>query len=104
MYCRARRLAKKRLKERGRRARAGWHSSHQGYTDHDNPFGDAALTDAFVWGKKLAKLGPSTATPEELERINRQTQIENKIELEKVPPSECVTVSMLCRIVKVYRC
>lgn len=26
-----------------------------GYTNEDNPFGDAALTERFVWGKKIEK-------------------------------------------------
>ncbi|CAH0764067.1 unnamed protein product, partial [Diatraea saccharalis] len=81
---RARRLKEKQEKERKRRERMGWDNEYQCYTNQDNPFGDSALTNTFVWTKKLAKEGVKTVSREELEALNRQKQLENKIELEKV--------------------
>ncbi|KAJ8737930.1 hypothetical protein PYW08_000525 [Mythimna loreyi] len=81
---RARRLREKQEKERKRRERMGWDNEYQCYTNQDNPFGDSALTNTFVWTKKLAKEGVKTVSREELEALNRQKQLENKIELEKV--------------------
>ncbi|RVE52955.1 hypothetical protein evm_002432 [Chilo suppressalis] len=81
---RARRLQEKQEKERKRRERMGWDNEYQCYTNQDNPFGDSALTNTFVWTKKLAKEGVKTVSREELEAFNRQKQLENKIELEKV--------------------
>ncbi|KAL0820034.1 hypothetical protein ABMA28_005993 [Loxostege sticticalis] len=81
---RARRLKEKQEKERKRRERMGWDNEYQCYTNQDNPFGDSALTHTFVWTKKLAKEGVKTVSRDELEASNRQKQLENKIELEKV--------------------
>ncbi|XP_039759539.1 cactin [Pararge aegeria] len=81
---RARRLGEKQEKERKRRERMGWDNEYQCYTNQDNPFGDSALTHTFVWSKKLAKEGVKTVSHDELEALNRQKQMENKIELEKV--------------------
>ncbi|CAK1553138.1 unnamed protein product [Leptosia nina] len=81
---RARRLKEKQEKERKRRERMGWDNEYQCYTNQDNPFGDSALTNTFVWSKKLAKEGVKTVSRNELEALNRQKQLENKIELEKV--------------------
>lgn len=81
---RARRLREKADKERRRRERMGWEGEYQCYTDQDNPFGDSGLTNTFVWGKKLARDGIQTVSREQLETLNRQKQLENKIELEKV--------------------
>ncbi|XP_045777802.1 cactin [Maniola jurtina] len=81
---RARRLREKQEKERKRRERMGWDNEYQCYTNQDNPFGDSALTHTFVWSKKLAKEGVKTVSRDELEALNRQKQMENKIELEKV--------------------
>ncbi|CAG4948098.1 unnamed protein product [Colias eurytheme] len=81
---RARRLREKQEKERKRRERMGWDNEYQCYTNQDNPFGDSALTNTFVWSKKLAKEGVKTVSRDELEALNRQKQLENKIELEKV--------------------
>ncbi|XP_075981537.1 cactin, spliceosome C complex subunit [Anticarsia gemmatalis] len=81
---RARRLKEKQEKERKRRERMGWDNEYQCYTNQDNPFGDSALTNTFVWGKKLAKEGVKNVSRDELEALNRQKQLENKIELEKV--------------------
>ncbi|CAG5055700.1 unnamed protein product [Parnassius apollo] len=81
---RARRLREKQEKERKRRERMGWDTEYQCYTNQDNPFGDSALTHTFVWTKKLAKEGVKNVSRDELEALNRQKQLENKIELEKV--------------------
>lgn len=81
---RARRLREKQEKERKRRERMGWDNEYQCYTNQDNPFGDSALTNTFVWTKKLAKEGVKSVSRDELEALNRQKQLENKIELEKV--------------------
>ncbi|XP_049876850.1 cactin [Pectinophora gossypiella] len=81
---RARRLREKQEKERKRRERMGWDNEYQCYTNQDNPFGDSALTNTFVWSKKLAKEGVKNVSRDELEALNRQKQLENKIELEKV--------------------
>lgn len=62
----------------------GWDNEYQCYTNQDNPFGDSALTHTFVWTKKLAKEGVKTVSRDELDALNRQKQLENKIELEKV--------------------
>lgn len=81
---RARRLKEKQAKEFKRRERMGWDNEYQHYTNQDNPFGDAHLTSTFVWSKKLEKKGMKGIGTEELEMINRQKQMENKAELEKV--------------------
>lgn len=81
---RSRRVKEKQFKEQKRRERMGWDTEYQHYTNQDNPFGDSHLTSTFVWGKKLEKHGQQNATAEELEVINRQKQLENKNELEKV--------------------
>lgn len=81
---RGRRLLEKQIKENKRRERMGWDTEYQHYTNQDNPFGDAHLTSTFVWNKKLEKKGLKGMPTEELEIINRQKQMENKSELEKV--------------------
>lgn len=81
---RARRLREKQAKEVKRRERMGWDTEYQHYTNQDNPFGDAHLTSTFVWSKKLEEKGMTNIPTEELEIINRQKQLENKAELEKV--------------------
>lgn len=81
---RARRLREKQAKEYKRRERMGWDNEYQHYTNQDNPFGDAHLTSTFVWKKKLEKTGLKDVSTDELEIINRQKQMENKAELEKV--------------------
>ena len=81
---RVRRLAKKEEKERRRKERMGWDNEYLHYTNTDNPFGDHSLLDTFMWKKKLEKDGMKDITREDLERINRLKQEENKRELEKV--------------------
>lgn len=81
---RARRLREKQAKELKRRERMGWDTEYQHYTNDDNPFGDANLTSTFVWQRKLEVKGLKNLRDEEIEMINRQKQMENRIELEKV--------------------
>lgn len=81
---RSRRLREKQAKELKRRERMGWDNEYQHYTNEDNPFGDANLTSTFVWKKKLEEKGLQNLRDEEIEIINRQKQMENKAELEKV--------------------
>lgn len=81
---RARRLREKQAKEMKRRERMGWDTEYQHYTNDDNPFGDANLTSTFVWKKKLEQKGLQNLREEEIEIINRQKQLENRMELEKV--------------------
>ncbi|XP_055303005.1 splicing factor Cactin [Sitodiplosis mosellana] len=81
---RARRLKEKQAKELKRRERMGWDTEYQHYTNEDNPFGDANLTSTFMWKKKLEQKGLDNLREEEVEIINRQKQLENKAELEKV--------------------
>lgn len=81
---RLRRLLKKEAKERKRKQRMGWDKDYLHYTNSDNPFGDANILSTFVWNKKLSKEGLTNVTREELERRNREKQMENKAELEKV--------------------
>lgn len=81
---RTRRLREKQAKELKRRERMGWDTEYQHYTNDDNPFGDANLTSTFVWKKKLEQKGLNDLRDEEIEIINRQKQMENKAELEKV--------------------
>ena len=65
---RARRLAKKLIKEQKRKDKLGWGDEHLGYTNIDNPFSDPNLTDTFVWGKKLEKEGQTNVPLTQLER------------------------------------
>jgi len=81
---RQRRVAKKEGKERKRKERMGWDPEHLHYTNTDNPFGDHDLLGTFVWKKKLEKEGMNELSKDDLERINRLKQEENKRELEKV--------------------
>ncbi|KAH8039958.1 hypothetical protein HPB51_009214 [Rhipicephalus microplus] len=54
---RLRRLAKKEAKERKRKAEMGWDEEYLGYTNTDNPFGDANLLKSFKWEKKYEREG-----------------------------------------------
>ncbi|CAN8029528.1 unnamed protein product [Ixodes persulcatus] len=81
---RLRRLAKKEAKERKRKAQMGWDEEYLGYTNTDNPFGDANLLKSFKWEKKFEKEGLKNAAEEEIERRNRLKLEENRRELEKV--------------------
>ncbi|CAH3023461.1 unnamed protein product [Porites evermanni] len=81
---RARRLAKKEAKERKKRKEMGWDDEYLGYTNTDNPFGDAHLLENFVWQKKREKDGEQHLKEEEIRRREKQRQQEAKRELEKV--------------------
>uniref|UniRef100_A0A023FN75 Splicing factor Cactin n=1 Tax=Amblyomma cajennense TaxID=34607 RepID=A0A023FN75_AMBCJ len=81
---RLRRLAKKEAKERKRKAEMGWDEEYLGYTNTDNPFGDANLLKSFKWEKKYEREGLKNVSEEELERRNRLKLEENRRELEKV--------------------
>jgi hypothetical protein len=81
---RLRRLAKKEAKEKKRKKLMGWDEEYMGYTNADNPFGDANLHKTFVWSKKYEKLGLKNLDEEEIDRINKEKMELNKKELEKV--------------------
>ena len=51
----ARRLAKKEAKERKKRMKMGWDPEALTYSNADNPFGDANLTEEFTWHKVGAR-------------------------------------------------
>ncbi|KAK3610182.1 hypothetical protein CHS0354_038818 [Potamilus streckersoni] len=81
---RARRLAKKELKEIRRKEKMGWDKEYLGYTNADNPFGDEHLLDTFVWSKKMDKEGKRSLSKEEIQQLQKQKMEENRRELEKV--------------------
>ncbi|XP_015763359.1 PREDICTED: cactin-like [Acropora digitifera] len=81
---RARRLAKKEAKDRKKRQEMGWDDEYLGYTNTDNPFGDAHLLENFVWQKKREKDGEQHLKEEETRRLLKIRQQEAKRELEKV--------------------
>ncbi|XP_074640523.1 splicing factor Cactin-like [Tubulanus polymorphus] len=81
---RLRRMAKKEMKERKRKANMGWDEEYMGYSNGDNPFGDEHLLDTFVWGKKLEKEGKKDFSKRELQTMQKAKLEENKRELEKV--------------------
>ncbi|XP_055956096.1 splicing factor Cactin isoform X2 [Patella vulgata] len=81
---RARRMAKKELKERKRKEEMGWDKDYVGYSNADNPFGDEHLMDTFVWNKKLDKEGKKDMNVVDLQRHNKIKMGENRRELEKV--------------------
>ena len=81
---RERRLQRKEEKNRKKREKRGWDKELMGYSNEDNPFGDANLLDPFVWHKKRDKdgykhLGEDLQAEREKSRI-----LENRRELEKV--------------------
>lgn len=59
-----------------------------GYDDQlletDNPFGDANLSQPFIWKKKYEKMGMKDIDPDKIERENKKKLEKNKQELEKV--------------------
>ncbi|KAH7960147.1 hypothetical protein HPB49_017411 [Dermacentor silvarum] len=75
---RLRRLAKKEAKERKRKAEMGWDEEYLGYTNTDNPFGDANLLKSFKWEKKYEREGLKHVSEEEIERRNRLKLEENR--------------------------
>ncbi|KAF6041340.1 CACTIN [Bugula neritina] len=72
---RARRLAKKELKERKRKSEMGWDKETLQYTNEDNPFGDHNLTATFVWKAKLKREGKSL---EDAEKHSKATMGESR--------------------------
>ncbi|CAH1797477.1 unnamed protein product, partial [Owenia fusiformis] len=81
---RARRLAKKEMKEKRRKHDSGWDDETLGYSNVDNPFGDERLHQTFVWGKKMEKEGKKHLDSKDIHRIQKQKMEETKRELEKV--------------------
>ncbi|XP_031565952.1 cactin-like [Actinia tenebrosa] len=81
---RARRLAKKEAKERKRRKEMGWNDEYEGYTNTDNPFGDAHLLETFVWHKKREKQGETHLTEEEKRFTDKKRQMDTRKQLERV--------------------
>lgn len=81
---RARRLAKKEAKEKKKKKEMGWDEEYLGYTNTDNPFGDAHLLENFVWQKKRERDGEQHLKEEEQRRREKLRQQEAKRELEKV--------------------
>ncbi|UYV73512.1 CACTIN [Cordylochernes scorpioides] len=94
---RLRRLAKKEAKERKKKEEMGWDEeymvslpcldlcrmltiSDQGYTNTDNPFGDANLLKPFAWSKKMEKEGLVSLTEEAIEKRNKKILEANKFE------------------------
>ncbi|XP_062516489.1 splicing factor Cactin-like [Corticium candelabrum] len=80
----ARRLARKKAKEKKRRQKMGWNDDYMGYTNDDNPFGDANLLKPFVWHKKREREGVRNLTEKEHTERDRARMMENRRELEKV--------------------
>ncbi|XP_048584060.1 cactin isoform X2 [Nematostella vectensis] len=81
---RARRLAKKEAKEKKRRKEMGWNEELLGYTNTDNPFGDAHLLDSFVWHKKREKHGENHLSEAEKRLRDKRRQEETRRQLEQV--------------------
>ncbi|UYV79524.1 CACTIN [Cordylochernes scorpioides] len=81
---RLRRLAKKEAKEGKKKKEMGWDEEYMGYTNTDNPFGDANLLKPFAWSKKMEKEGLVSLTEEAIEKRNKKILKANKRELEKV--------------------
>ena len=52
---------------------------NQGYTNMDNPFGDERLLDTFVWKQKLDKEGKAELTMTDIEKMQKNKMIENKV-------------------------
>ncbi|KAH9383765.1 hypothetical protein HPB48_025535 [Haemaphysalis longicornis] len=73
-------------KERKRKAEMGWDEEYLGYTNTDNPFGDANLLKSFKWEKKYEREGLKNATEEEIERRNRLKLEENRWPLAACSP------------------
>ncbi|UYV79523.1 CACTIN, partial [Cordylochernes scorpioides] len=81
---RLRRLAKKEAKERKKKKDMGRDEEYMGYTNTDNPFGEANLLKPFAWSKKMEKEGLVSLTEEAIEKRNKKILEANKRELEKV--------------------
>ena len=57
----------------------GWDDEYLGYTNVDNPFGDEHLLNTFVWNKKLQKEGLSSLDKHDIEKMQKQKMMENKV-------------------------
>ena len=79
---RMRRLAKKEAKEKKKSALRG--VDDLGYTNTNNPFGDARLTETFTWNKKLEMEGVKNVNSYEQKKRQKEKQDEMRVELEKV--------------------
>jgi hypothetical protein len=84
----ARRVAKKQAKEVAKKAAikkvSAQEQSFAGYTNGDNPFGDADLGSRFKWGKKEDMLREQGMSVGEQQARAKQLARENAAELEKV--------------------
>ena len=67
------------MKERKRKMLMGWDDEYLGYTNVDNPFGDKHLLNTFVWNKKLQKEGLSSLDKHDIEKMQKQKMMENKV-------------------------
>ena len=67
------------MKERKRKMLMGWDDEYLGYTNVDNPFGDEHLLNTFVWNKKLQKEGLSSLDKHDIEKMQKQKMMENKV-------------------------
>lgn len=76
-------MAKKLAKENKKKVEMGWDQQHMNYSNVDNPFNDAKLTETFLWEKKLEKEGLKDVSPAEVEKINKERIQKNKVELDK---------------------
>ena len=50
-----------------------------GYTNEENPFGDAQLTERFVWGKKIEKQIQEGVSLKELSARAEQKRMEERM-------------------------
>ncbi|KAI6239618.1 Cactin [Aphelenchoides fujianensis] len=57
---------------------------HLQYSDLNNPFNDANLTETFVWDKKLKTEGKSGLSKKEIEKMNRMKVEKNIAEMEEL--------------------
>ncbi|KAJ8304258.1 hypothetical protein KUTeg_017841 [Tegillarca granosa] len=97
---RARRLAKKELKERKRKEKMGWDKDYLGYTNADNPFGDEHLLDHFkelekVKKRRLERERELEEREKERERLQRDKEVEYFREWEKQEDSVTKPIDLL---------
>ncbi|TKR94939.1 hypothetical protein L596_009165 [Steinernema carpocapsae] len=82
---RHRRLEKKQKKEEKRACDRGDEpTSSIGYTNMNNPFNDANLTDRFVWGKKFESEGKSSLSQKAMEKMHREKIARNIDEMQEL--------------------
>eukprot|EP00850_Spirogloea_muscicola_P014477 SM000104S09347 [mRNA] locus=s104:256169:264320:+ [translate_table: standard] len=79
-------LARKMQKKALKLAKRMKQQSVSGYTNDNNPFGDANLTEKFVWRKKIDKdlLTGNLDTRELSLKAEKRRQVEREVEIEKV--------------------